>query len=238
MKTVEEWVKPSQSDVLRMTDKEKLMAHCALKTDTGCWIWMRSSHSTGYGQCWFHIKEDGDAESQAHRASWILHVGPIGDFFVLHNCPGGDNRRCVNPEHLFLGTHADNMADGKIKNAWPKGERHHSSLRPEVVPMGEKHWKCKLSDQQVSEIREKFQLIRTENPEAFTRKTSRTTLLCRICDAAVIARRLCGRCYQQEKNNGFTPNISDSSIYRDLSKTFGVSPYTIKSIVVGHNRAS
>ena len=61
--------------------------------------------------CWHH---DGNIiylgkYMKTHRASWLVHRGPIPEgLCILHRC---DNRRCVNPEHLWLGTKTDNMAD-------------------------------------------------------------------------------------------------------------------------------
>jgi hypothetical protein len=79
---------------------------------------------------------------RAHRYTYELAHGPIPDgLSVLHNCPGGDCRRCVNPRHLWVGTQADNMQD-----MWAKGRGAH----------GQKARHAKLTDAQVVEIRQRY----------------------------------------------------------------------------------
>lgn len=84
------------------------------KTD-GCWEWVGYVHPSGYGQ----ISRGGrEGCIYVHRVSWIIHNGEIPDaLYVLHRC---DNRRCVNPSHLFLGTYGDNLRDMVLKGRHPK----------------------------------------------------------------------------------------------------------------------
>lgn len=83
----------------------------------GCWEWLSYRNSHGYGQMF-----DGIRVLLAHRVSWILHNGPIPDGLVCrHDC---DNRTCVNPAHLRIGTHADNIADKVARNRQAKGEQN------------------------------------------------------------------------------------------------------------------
>lgn len=82
--------------------------------ETGCWEWTAWIHPNGYGV----VTMGGKSKKvRAHRFSWELHNAPIPDgLFVLHRC---DNRRCVNPAHLFLGTKGDNMRDCVAKGRHP-----------------------------------------------------------------------------------------------------------------------
>ena len=86
------------------------------KQDSGCWNWtgfLNPISSRGY------FRMNGKRHL-AHRASFILFKGSIGKFNVLHKC---DNTKCVNPDHLFLGTHLDNMRDCCDKKRNTFGEK-------------------------------------------------------------------------------------------------------------------
>jgi hypothetical protein len=112
----------------------------------GCWEWTGGTSSKGYGR----IKYGGRME-QAHRVAWETHVGPIPPgMWVLHKC---DNRRCVRPDHLFLGTHADNMRDRNQKGRTARGGRTGARLHPDCVARGERTGNARLTSDQVREIR-------------------------------------------------------------------------------------
>ena len=93
--------------------------------NSGCWLWIGSKWSCGYGR----ISRRGE-EGQAHRLSWRLFHGPIPvGLFVCHTC---DTPACVNPEHLFLGTSRDNALDAKHKGRLATGDKHGARLHPEI----------------------------------------------------------------------------------------------------------
>lgn len=77
-------------------------------TDTGCWEWTGRLNNNGYG-----IISVGKGAVLMHRASWEVFCGDIPDhLYVLHKC---DNRKCINPNHLFLGSLLDNNRDARQK---------------------------------------------------------------------------------------------------------------------------
>jgi hypothetical protein len=111
----------------------------------GCWLWT-ADKTAGYGRFWFNGRL-----ARANRVAWELTHGPIPDGqWVLHRC---DTPACVNPDHLFLGTHNDNVADMVAKGRHPRGDKNGSHLHPEGRARGEAHGWSKLTAQAVQEIR-------------------------------------------------------------------------------------
>lgn len=98
-----------------------------------CWLWTGAADSRGYGNL-----QINNAKFSSHRLAYELTYGSAGSLLVLHRC---DNPRCCNPNHLFLGTHQDNMTDMKTKKRAASGERNS---------------KAKLTQNQVLYIRENY----------------------------------------------------------------------------------
>jgi len=87
---------------------ERLEHYSMPVPECGCWIWLGSLRKDGSGR----MAVNGKPEL-AYRVAWRVYVGPIPEgMHVCHRC---DLRACINPDHLFLGTHFDNMRDMRAK---------------------------------------------------------------------------------------------------------------------------
>jgi hypothetical protein len=114
--------------------------------ESGCWLWLGHIMCNGYGQLRMDSKSYRET---AHRAAYLLHKGDIADGMqVLHMC---DVKSCVNPAHLYLGDHAQNMRDAVSRGRHQRGDAWKKSQRQ--LPRGEKHPGAKLSSEDVAQIR-------------------------------------------------------------------------------------
>jgi hypothetical protein len=121
----------------------RVIRRVAIDLETGCWNWTGASQANGYGRLQY-----GGRSIYAHRASFLARHGqlPPGKD-VCHSC---DNRICVNPDHLFEGTRADNMEDARRKGRLIEPNRR------KLVRRGEKSPLARLTEQAVLAIRAEY----------------------------------------------------------------------------------
>lgn len=116
--------------------KDRFWSYVEKKSEHECWEWNGCIGKNGYGR----THENGRPDLRAHRVSYEITKGDIPNgLIVMHTC---DNRKCVNPDHLVLGTHKENMHD-----MISKGRDVHNGLK------GEHHSRAKLTENQVLDIR-------------------------------------------------------------------------------------
>jgi len=131
---------------MRKTIIERFEEKHVPEPNPGCWLWKAHINTGGYG-----VFGHKGGPKTAHRVSYELHIGEIPDgLCVLHHC---DIPNCVNPDHLFLGTQADNMADMYAKGRRPRpvGEAH-----PGAVLNNAKVINIRTSNKTIKELADKY----------------------------------------------------------------------------------
>jgi hypothetical protein len=124
--------------VIRRSLKDRFWSRVQ-KAGSSCWLWTGTLNGSGYGV--LGAGGRGGKLLRAHRVAWEFHKGPIPDgLHCLHRC---DNPRCVNVDHLFLGTNQDNIAD-RVRKGRSKAP----------IFRGEDHAQAKLSNDVIRRIRE------------------------------------------------------------------------------------
>jgi len=119
-------------------DLDRFLNKINIKSKTECWVWNGGKSNYGYGHFWYNGKTYG-----AHRMSYRIHNKNFPKkLFILHSC---DNPSCVNPSHLFTGTHIENMRDRERKGRGDAAKR-----------IGERNPVHKLKDSEVKDIIKKY----------------------------------------------------------------------------------
>jgi hypothetical protein len=119
----------------RLSYAERFWLQVQKTDDDGCWLWQGSKDRDGYGV--FKSEHEGIRYNKAHRFSYAINCSPVPSLMqICHRC---DVPSCVRPDHLFLGTSAENQAD-----KWAKGRGR--------APFGETHNWAKLSEAEATAI--------------------------------------------------------------------------------------
>lgn len=175
------------------------------KKTRGCWVWTGALAKNGYGQIGAGGKRG--RVLYAHRVAYELYIGKVpDDSLVCHTC---DNRQCVNPDHLFLGSYKDNMQDAVKKGRTARGERNGMRAQPHRRATGDRNGSRTHPEKRPRGDDHYFR----KNPELRRGSNNFNSKLTEESVREILARFKKGECS------------------KDLAETFGVSPATISGIV-------
>ena len=135
-----------------MTNTRNSFLNKFIKKEHGCWEWQKGFNSKGYGMFYYKNKD-----ILAHRFAYEFFIGKIENMlFVCHKC---DNPKCVNPNHLFLGTQKDNVKDMIIKGrkfVMPRDENTETKIFTDDIKLIKEMYGV----EKVKTIAEKFNVSR------------------------------------------------------------------------------
>lgn len=126
-----------------------------------CWEWLGALRADGYGVRTTHLLNGKAQHRFVHRIAFALEHGhlPAEQLVLRHDC---DNRKCVNPKHLLVGTHAQNSADMVARGRQSRGDAHYSRQRPEALARGDLVGTSKLTEDQARAVIAEYQPFKGE----------------------------------------------------------------------------
>ncbi|CAK0742246.1 hypothetical protein CCP3SC1AL1_1170020 [Gammaproteobacteria bacterium] len=128
------YIKDRKDEKILNTDKNRFLSYVSLPNETGCMLWMGVVGNCGYGQFFLLNKK----HMRPHRMAYQYFKGRLTkEMFVCHHC---DQKLCLSPDHLFLGTPQENMTDMINK-------------KRDIKAKGSKHYLSKLNDNDILNIR-------------------------------------------------------------------------------------
>lgn len=136
----------------RLSRRERFETKFRVNPQNGCWEWTTTFFSNGYALFYWGVINGKEVTRKGSRVAWELYRGPIpDDLHVLHTC---DNKKCVNPDHLFLGTHQDNMDDKRHKGRQHTGEQLYNFKRTQELTA--RVVKLRSQGMKISQIRQEL----------------------------------------------------------------------------------
>ncbi len=143
---------------VNLTDKDLRRFWSYVQKGEGCWWWKNKPATSGYGDFGFGKK----SHCGAHRISYFLAKGPFPKHLnICHTC---DHPMCVRPDHLWVGTNQQNIADRDQKGRTAKGDIHHWHTNVEQF-FGERNPAAKLTPEQMFNLRKDRELLGLSYPK-------------------------------------------------------------------------